>query len=276
MVRPDPSKVYPNLSSGTAGTDLAQAIFAGTVDAARMLLDQDKRLLDTHVRFDPRMESAPTGQYGDLLTFAVAACSPDMVAMLLENGAVADGVQRGQALTLALLADTPEMAEILLRAGASPDPQKLGGAQAMREQFAFGHVGGVMTLLRHGADVRAVDTFGDDLLSAALSMEQYVSAELLVQQGANLWLITGAGALNAWALNKAPVLALSREEGAARDRLLVRAHRAGLPWPPPEPPVVREMVLAKKWPTPEMAKAGMQISPEALKDIQARFGETVE
>jgi hypothetical protein len=253
VVRPDPLKIYPNLSTGAAGITLVEAIYAGEVDKALALLLADKRLLATQVRFDPRMDSAPEGQYGDLLTFAVAACNPEMIAVLLENGVAPDGVQRGQALTLALLADTPEMAEMLLVAGASADPQKAGGAQAMREQLAFGNVGGVMTLIRHGADVHAVDGFGDDLLSAALSMEQYVSAELLVERGANLWLITGAGSINAWALQKPPVLSLSKGEAATRDRL---------------------MVLANQWPTPDMQKAGMRISPEAKSDIHARFGKS--
>jgi hypothetical protein len=272
-VRPDPLKVYPNLSTGAAGRALVEAIFAGKIDDARALLKQDKRLLDIYVRFDPRMDGAPVGQYGDVLTFAVASCNPDMLHMLLENGAAPDGVQRGQALTLALLADTPDMAEILLNAGASADPQKQGGAEAMREQFAFGHIGGVMTLLRYGADVHGVDQFGNDLLSVALSMEQYVSAELLVENGANLWRITGAGSINARVLHKAPVLALSKEEASARARLLTRAKNAGFSWPPADPVLVREMVLAKKWPTADMEKAGMRISAEALRDIHTRFGE---
>jgi hypothetical protein len=272
VVRPDPQKVYPNLSTGAAGVALVEAIFAGKIDAARAQLAQDRRLIETEVRFDPKMQSAPTGQYGDLLTFAVAACNSEMLQMLLESGAAPDGVQRGQALTLSLLADSPAMAEILMNAGASPDPQKLGGAQAMREQFAFGNVGGVMTLLRHGADVHAVDQFGDDLLNTALTMEQFVSAELLVEKEANLWLVTGAGVLNVWLLNKATVLELTREERAARDRLLARAKRANLPWPPPDPQVVREKILGKQWPTPQMTLAGLQISSAALKDIESRFG----
>ena len=272
VVRPDPIKIMPHISTGASGRDFAQAVFSGDVTRAQSMIEADPKLLQTQVTFDPKMDAAPVGQYGDALAFAVSSCNVDMINMLLVSGMPADGIQRGQALTLALLADTPDMAELLLAAGASPDPQKNGGENAMREITSFAAKGGVVTLLRHGLDVKWVDKFGNDHLDTALSMEQYVIAELLVQRGANLWRIMGAGSLPAWALNKPAVTQLSAEEGAARDRLLSIAQKSNLPWPAPDPVTVRKMVLANLWPNTDQIKNGMAISAEAKADIFARFG----
>jgi ankyrin repeat protein len=195
-----------------------------------------------------------------------------MVLTLLELGMPPDGVQKGEALTLALLSDTPVIADLLLRAGASPDPQKQGGKNVLHELSAFGAEGGVQTLLRHLLDVHYVDSFGNDHLDTALSMEQYMIAELLVNAGAFLWRINGAGALSAWTLNKPPVLQPGKADLEARQRLIARAQNAVFPWPPPAPIEVRSMLLAKIWPTAQMEKAGMILSAEAKTDIETRFG----
>jgi hypothetical protein len=273
VVHPDPKKVMAHISTGASGRSLTEAVFAGAVDTAAAMIAKDRKLLGTQVTFDPAMQSAPVGQSGDLLVFAVSTCNMDMVDMLLAAGMPVDGVQRGQALTLALLADAPDMAERLLAAGASPDPQKLGGQDAMREITSFAAKGGVMTLLRHGLDVQWVDQFGNDHLDTALSMEQFVIAEMLVQRGANLWRIMGAGSIPAWVLTKPNILELPKEEAAARARLLELAQKSGIDWPPPDPVMVRKMVLANLWPNADQAKKGMTISKEAKADISARFGD---
>jgi hypothetical protein len=272
VVRPDARLAMAHLSTGAAGKALTEAVFAGNIDTVRQMIAADPKLLLTEVTFDKQMQSAPTGQYGDLLTFAVANCNVDMVELLLELGMPADGVQRGEALGLALLSDSPEMADIILRAGASPDPQKRGGKNLMHELLAFAAAGGVQTLIRHKADMQYVDRFGNDHLDTALSMEQFAIAELLVNAGARLWRINGAGALSAWTLNKPPVLQPGKDDLAARERLITKAKAAGIDWPPPDPAAVRNMVLAKIWPTTDMQKAGMIISPEAKADIETRFG----
>lgn len=272
VVRPDPRLAMAHLTTGSAGRALTEAVFAGNTDAVRQMIAADAKLLLTQVTFDPKMQSAPSGQYGDLLTFAVAACNPEMVHVLLELGMPADGVQRGEALGLALLSDSPDMAEIILRAGASPDPQKQGGKNVMHELLAFGAAGGIQTLIRHKADLQYVDSFGNDHLDTALAMEQFAIAEMLVKAGAKLWRINGAGALSAWTLHKPPVLEPGKSDLAARERMIIQAKAADLPWPPPSPATVRDMVLKKTWPTAEMQAAGMIISPQAKADIEMRFG----
>ncbi len=273
VVRPDERMALANLNAGASGRAVAEAVFAGDLDLVRQLVSADPKLLSTQVTFDKKIPSPPPGQYGDLLAFAVSRCDGDMAALLLELGMPADGIQRGEALALALLSDSPDMAEILLNKGASPDPQKTGGKNVMYELIAFGAVGGVQTLLRHKADMQYVDSFGNDHLDTALSMEQFAIAEHLVKAGSRLWRINGAGALSAWTLTKPPVLEPSRDDMAARDRLIVAAKSGAPIWPAPDPLAVRQMVLAKTWPTTEMQKAGMMLSKEAKADIESRFGE---
>jgi hypothetical protein len=271
VVLPDKRAVLANLSTGEAGRQLVEAIWAGELDRAEALLRSDARLLTSQVRFDPAMQSAPPGQYGDLLAFAVARCDIDIIAMLLENGMPADGVQRGEALILALLADTPDMADLLLRAGASPDPQKLGGKNVVYEIAAFGADGAIQTLIRHRLDTQWVDKFGNDHLDTALSMEQYRIAEHLVRAGAKLWRINAAGTLSAWTLNKPPLLQNDREALAARDRMLAEARKNAPMWPPPEPAKVRQLVLSGEWAGQGPQGGLVTISREARKDIETRF-----
>jgi hypothetical protein len=154
VVVPKPELVLPNVSNGQAGRDVAAAVFDGKIDEVTAMIKRHNRLLTTTTGYDKTKNSErPTGQYGDLLTFAVSRCDLAIEKQLLDLGMPVNGIDIGGALTLALLADTPETAEPLLQRGASPDPQKLGGENAMTEITSFNHVGGVVMLLRHGLDV---------------------------------------------------------------------------------------------------------------------------
>ncbi len=271
VVLPDRTRVLANVTNGASGRTLAEAILDGRIEEARAMLARDPRLIGTVVTHDPRMSSAPDGQYGDLLTLAVSRCDRDGIAMLLGAGMPANGVKPGNALTLALLADTPELAETLLRAGASPDPQRLAeGDDAMKSAITFSHIGGVMTLLRHGADPRWHDGFGIDRVRMAMDAEQADIAELLVEKGGTLWSVAGDGSMAAHELLADPIAFTSPEMKAARARLIERAKASGMPWPPPDRATVRQMAASGAWPTPAMAKAGMTIAPEVLAQIRAR------
>lgn len=272
IILPDPIKVLSNLNTGSAGRDLADAVFNGRVNEAAEMIGRDPKLLLTQAVFDPSMQSAPSGQYGDLLTFAVSRCDKDMMTLLLERGMPADGVQKGQALGLALQSDTPEMAEILFAAGASTDPQGDGMHAMMSDLFAFGNAGAVMALIRHGADVKTPDTRGDNLLWLALSMEQYEIAEIIADQGANLWMIDNGGGMPSRLLANISVLELSEVQAKAKARLIERAKKAGLPWPPPNPETIQNKVLDGTWPTPEQKQMGMDISPQAVRTMRERLG----
>ncbi|MGK6318113.1 ankyrin repeat domain-containing protein [Sphingomonas sp. DT-204] len=269
VVLPDRTRVLANVSNGASGRTLAEAVLDGRIDDARAIIARDPRLLTTVVTHDPRMTTPPDGQFGDLLTLAVSRCDTDGIARLLEAGIPPDGVRPGNALTLALLADTPEMAEMLLQAGASPDPQRLpDGEDAMRQAIAFSHIGGVMTLLRHGADPRWHDQFGIDRVRMAMDAEQADIAELLVEKGGTLWSVAGDGSMAAHELLVEPVAFRTGELRAARARLVERAKAGPIGWPPPDRATVRRMVASGAWPTDEMARAGMTVAPEVLAKLR--------
>ncbi len=268
VVLPDRSRVLAHLSNGASGRALAEAIFDGRVDDAHAMLVRDPRLISTAVVDDPKVPQPPAGQYGDLLTFAVARCDADAATMLFAAGMPKDGVKPGAALSLAILADSPAMAEQLLSAGASPNPQP-DGQDPMRSAISFGHLGGVMTLLRHGADPRWTDGFGIDPVRVAMDAEQAAIAELLVEKGGTLWSVAEDGSMAAHALLDAPVIFISPEMRAARSRLLERARNAGFGWPPPDRATVKQQVAGGVWPTPAMAKAGMTVAPSVLVRMRA-------
>lgn len=269
VVLPDRTRVLAHLSNGAAGRALAEAVFDGRVDEARAMLAHDPRLITTAVVDDPGAPQPPAGHYGDLLTFAVARCDADAATMLFAAGMPKDGVKRGNALALAILADSPAMAEQLLAAGASADPQARGGEDPMRNAITFGHLGGAMTLLRHGADPRWTDGFGIDHVRMAMDAEQAEIAELLVEKGGTLWSVAGDGSMAAHALLEAPLLFTNPGMLAARARLLERARNAGFGWPPPDRATVKQQVASGAWPTPAMTRAGMRVVPSVLARLRA-------
>jgi hypothetical protein len=269
VVLPDRARVLANVTNGGSGRLLSEAVLDGKVDDVAAMLARDPRLIQTVVTHDPRMDAAPAGQVGDLLTLAISRCDRDMIDRLLKAGMPANGVKIGNALSLALLADTPDMAEMLLKAGASPDPQKLdGGEDAMATAMAFSNPGAVITLLRHGADPRYVDAFGVDRVREAVGTEQTDIAEILVKAGASLWTVAEDGSMAVHDLSRPAMVFKTPELQAARDRMLAlaesQAMAADIPWPPPDRATIKRMMLSGQWPTAAMTKVGMVPSPQAL------------
>jgi hypothetical protein len=163
------------------------------------------------------------------------------------------------------------MAERLLVAGASPDSQKLPrGKDPMQEMIMFSHKGAIMMLLRHGADPRYADAFGTDRVRTAIGSENTEIAELLVEKGGSLFSVAEDGSMAVHDLQAQPVVFKNAGSIAARDRLIAKAKVSGLPWPPPDRAMVKQMVLAGQWPTVAMAKAGMSVSPPVLARMRAQ------
>lgn len=273
VVTPNREAVFSNLTNGAAGRNLVEALLDGDIVAVGRMLTADPRLATTEVVYNAaHYDVRPVGQYGDLLTLAVGSCHPEMLAALLDMRLPPDGQQIGSALSLAVMADTPVMAELLLRAGASPDPQKRGGANVAYEVMAYGNIGAMMTLIRYGLDMVWVDEIGNGHLQIAVDMEQYRIAELMVDRGAKLWQVSGAGAMPVQNLTRNLVFSSKQEDGA-RIRLIDRAKASGLPWPPPTFSEVTPMVKAGKWPTQTMQVAGMRVPVESLAHMQLLSGE---
>jgi hypothetical protein len=281
VLLPNRELVLANVTKGQVGKDIAAAVLDGRTDDVTAMVKRDPALLSVEVTYDKTKSSErPEGQYGDLLSFAISRCDLAMEQHLLDLGASVNGVQVGQALTLGLLSDIPEMAELLLQRGASPDPQKSGGTNALERATAFSQVGGVMMLLRHGADVNWQDEFGNGYLHTATAGQQYSIAEVLISKGAHLWRINGAGGMPVQRLFN-PLILENPTEDKARLRLLAAAEAdakaKGLPWPPPDFKTVRKMVLRGLWPTPAMLAAGVPpVSDIALADMQSFRNEIEE
>lgn len=235
VVLPDKARALSRLSGGQSGRELADAVWSGNSAEVERRLRDDPRLASVRVEPDPALDSQPDGQYGDLLTFAVARCDSGMVRTLLEAGVPAGGAAPGSALALALLSDDPQLPELLLASGASPDPQKSGGENLLSSVAAANHPGGAMMLIRHGLDVQWADRFGRTHLANALAMQSYGIAEQLVKAGADLWQADRDGFTPAHALAREPMVSLSAADREARERLVEQAKGAGKGWPPPRP-----------------------------------------
>lgn len=271
---PDRTKILANLTNGQAGRDAMAAVFAGDVEAVRRLVTGDKRVLDTKVTVPADYDSRPDGQWGDLLTIAVAQCDGDMVRALLEIGASPDGADRGWPLSIAVQQRTPDMAGLLLDAGADPDPAAKGGQDVIPGVLAYGGKGAMMMLLRHGLDPNREGPFGGHTaLWTAVASEQYEIADLLMDHGASGWVVEGSGGTPALTLSRGgPVVFGGKGQDALRQKLLDRMKAVpGVPWPPPGVLAMRKLVLAGDFPSPAARAAGVPPVSQATKDYLARF-----
>ncbi len=265
---PTSEKVRPFLDNGEEGRRIYDAVVAGDIDAVERLVRANPKLLETH-RVLGRGERPSNGNTGGLLTFAVANCDARMVGALLELGADPDGIPPGNALTYAALADDPLMATMLLQAGASPDAHGPGRARPLREVLYYERSDAVSLLVKAGADVNQPDEVGGTPLEAAIRFEDYRSAEVLMQAGANPWLVGNKGSLPAAMLMQP---ADDPDQDAIRERLLAMARDKAPAWPPPDQSEIVRQFANGAWPTEAMRAAGFVASPEALASIRQVAG----
>lgn len=262
-VPPTFEKVRPNLSNGEAGRRIAEAVFAGDLAAVERMVQADRRLLQTRA---VRLEGAPhrAGAQGDLLSFAIGSCNPEMVGLLLELGANPNGLFDGEALSLALLANDLVMAEMLFQAGAAPDGPNRSGLPVY-DQLMFAKHDGLLLALRRGADPNLAEEFGSTPLDTALGIGDWQAARILMENGANPWQAANKGTLPATLLHtqRAPDAASE----AIRRELAEKARRPGLPWPPPSVRETQDKIHSGEWPTPEMERAGFVVTPQARRSV---------
>lgn len=258
---PDEQLVLEAVNNGQSGRDIAAAVFAGDIDAVARFARGDPRLLDTHVPPRAYPEFRPDGQFGDLLTFAVARCDRQMVDALLALGAPVNGAVPGAPLDLAIQAGDLDLAEQLLEAGASPDPQKAGGTIVpMLTAGRHARPDAARLLIRHGADLGWIDATGTTALQTIVDMDSMQVAEVLIEAGADPWAVGAGGALPARGISE-PLQLTSKTEEAARQRLISRLKRPGVPWPPPDPATVRRLVTENAWPPVGAREAGLKPAP---------------
>lgn len=258
---PDEKLVMKALTNAGAGRDIAAAVFAGDTALVELLAKGDHALLTTHVPPPIYPDFRPDGQYGDLLTFAVARCDATMLDTLLRLGASADGAVPGAALDLAIRASDLGLARRLLAAGASPDPQKQGGKiYPMQTAGRIARPDAAQLLIDAGADLAWTDDTGTTVLQTIVDMDSMRVAEVLVAARADAWAVGAGGALPARGIAE-PLRLASPQEEVAQRRLVARVRKPGLPWPPPDPATVRRMVLAGEWPPSGGQALGLKPAP---------------
>lgn len=243
---PDERKILTAITHGQAGRDLAAAVFAGDQAAVRQMLTTDPQLRTAHVPPATYPDFAPDGQFGDLLTFAVAQCDTGMVDLLLQLGVPANGAIPGSPLTLAVQARDLAIARQLLAAGAHPD-QPPGDPFRTMYSATLHSPEAVELLLAHGADPDRRDSTGTSILQTTVDGDAMRSAEVLIRHGGDPWLLGPDGVLPAQGIAEPLILHTDADE-AARQRLLRQVRRADRPWPPPSPRDVRRAVAEDRWP----------------------------
>lgn len=243
---PDERKVLTAITHGQAGRDLAAAVFAGDQATVRQMLAADPQLRTAHVPPATYPDSAPDGQFGDLLTFAVARCDTGMVDLLLQLGVPADGAIPGSPLTLAVQARDLAIARQLLAAGAHPD-QPPGDPFRTMYSATLQSPEALELLLAHGADPDRRDSTGTSILQTTVDGDAMRSAEVLIRHGGDPWLLGPDGVLPVQGIAEPLILHTDADE-AARQRLLRQVRRSDRPWPPPSPRDVRRAVAEDRWP----------------------------
>ena len=265
---PTSKKVRAHLSQGEVGRRIYDAVVDGDIDRVAELVRAEPQALSVH-RVLRDGERPSDGNAGDLLTFAVAGCDPQMVAALLELGADPDGQPAGLPLTYALLADEPVMATMLLQAGADADAAPAGGRVPLVEILHYERPDAVRLLARAGADVNRPDTVGALPLHYALLFGDYASARELMQAGASAWQVGTKGRTPAWEMVQAAAQAgASAELAGLIEMAKEQARPAGLAWPPAAPAEVRDRFLSGAWPTPQMRQIGYIAQANAMASLR--------
>lgn len=247
VTRPDETLVLKAINHGQSGRDLAAAIFAGERGEAARLLASDPTLRTTHVPPVEYPNFAPDGQYGDLLTFAVARCDAAMLDTLLDHGVAATGTIQRSALDLAIRSGTLDLAERLLKAGAKPDAIPGDRIVPMLSAGRTANPQAARLLLRYHADPNWRDATHTTILQSVVDMDAMQVAEALIEGGADPWAVSAGGALPARGIYE-PLRLTSALEEAARTRLIARLKKPFAPWPPPDAQTVSAAIKAGQWP----------------------------
>ena len=238
-VLPKPEAVSALSEGGQSIRDMVEAVAKGDRAAAERLLSAD-----------PRLANHGDGQNLDLLTLAISRCDKPMVELLLANGVNPDGPNGEVPLSLALRANEPWYAAALLGAGASPNPTTDERFWPLTSVIGINSLGAVRLLLDNGADVNYRDRVGISALYSAVAMQNYRIAELLLERGADPWIVTSNGdTIGAAATGS--VRPGEAVEIAARERVMAQLSAAGWTFPAPNHAEVRAAVQEGRWPPPQ-------------------------
>lgn len=169
-----------NVNSPKARQDFEAAIQDDGVDTIRRMLDAG---------FNPNQE--PTGDCSTPLALAVMHGNADSVTLLIEHGARPDAPaspDSGTALHCVAKTeqDVPEMVALLLQEGADVNLTRQDGTTALMLAASRGHVETVRLLLAAGADVHMRSASGKTAVEIAVEMKRTEVVNLLKGAGAKI------------------------------------------------------------------------------------------
>jgi hypothetical protein len=180
------------------------------------------------------------------LLLAVERGRTDGARVLLEAGADPNGGADRAPLVIAVRLPELDAAKLLLSAGADP-AGRLGGDTPLHRAAALGRQDAVEMLLSAGASVDQLDRRGTTPALAAAMPDRWRIVLHLLEQGAHLAFADPAG-FTVGAVAAFSKLSPSAPDGPALQDVIKRWKDAGLPWPPPTPPQVRELKKTGGWP----------------------------
>jgi ankyrin repeat protein len=167
----------------------AAVVISPAQEVFDLLRKGDVPAVKAMVEKSPQLVEARDGQGLTLLHYAAYGRSPDLIDFLIDKGAKPDvkDAEADTPLHIAAMNDRTEVAAALLKRGASTeardDYQRTALILCARErgQAATGRV-----LIDAGADVNAVDKFGDGALSLAAWRGKAEFIDLLLEKGARV------------------------------------------------------------------------------------------
>lgn len=214
-----------------AARQFVEAVASGRVDRALAL-----------VQGVPDGVNTKGGNGETAILIATMRGDSAMVRALLTAGADPNGGPNKTPLHPAVRQTNGEMLAMLLAAKADPN-RTYNNETPLFEAALIGAIPAAARLLDAGAqpDLGRV-TSNDSPLLVASATKKWAMANFLIERGASPWHVNEAGATvasNAYHSNS---------NSPDRDAIIARFQAYGYPWPPPKPPVVRQMMAEGRWP----------------------------
>lgn len=108
-------------------------------------------------------------------------------------------------------------------------------------------------LIASGADIEERKSDESTPLLLAVTTDQFVIAEMLIDAGANIWATSEFGDSVGWATEKSKLA--GGPDAEARDRIMIKLRNRGFPFPAEHRSIVLGKVESGQWP-PHVAAAG--------------------
>jgi Ankyrin repeats (3 copies) len=207
------------------------------------------RRMDVALRMAERLPNgvnttAPSGETA--LLYAVFNNDAGGVAALLAAGAKPDGGPNRTPLHPATRDKSGKLLKMLLDARADPN-LIYNNETPLLEAALVDARDNAVRLIDAGADINKGNQIEQSPAMTAAAAGHWMMVDLLIEKGASPWHSPPNGYTLA-SLAASDRLLPTTPEGQARDKIIARFKAMGYPWPPPKPPIVRQMMAEGRWP----------------------------